>query len=110
VWFIPVLSLVAPYTEMTDLFAREEARPEDRDPLLRPWWGCLIGAGVLNVAGWVVRGDLLGPSPHPAVSRAIDLGSFALLAVAAALAARFVAEFERRTARRSPAAPPSSPA
>jgi hypothetical protein len=110
VWFIPVLSVVAPYTEMQDLFAREEARPTDRNPLLGLWWACLIASGVLGIAGWVVQGGIANPSPRPTVSRAIAFASYALLALAAALAARFIGEFERRTARRCGAPSPSSPA
>jgi len=106
VWFVPVVSLLLPYRQIRDLLVAEPVHPADRRPLLGLWWGLILAATALGSAGVVLRGGLTGPGTHPAATRALDFGSYALLALAAFLAARFVSEFERRTARRESAAPP----
>lgn len=100
VWFVPVVSLLLPYRQIRDLLAAEPADPSDRRPLLGLWWGCILAATVSSGAVWALRRGPTGPSTHPAASGALGFASYALLGLAACLAARFVSEFERRTARR----------
>jgi hypothetical protein len=100
VWFIPMVSLVAPYYEIANLFAHEEEGSTDRPPPLAFWWGCLVASGVIGCIAtfWSGRSTFGGRSP---AFNMIEIASRLLLALAAFLAARIIAEYERRTARRS---------
>ena len=94
------LSVLVPYLQLKEVFAREGTRPGDRDPWLGPWLACVAVVIILALVQMVVPGA--GPE-WPFTSglfNALTCAREIFLAAGAFLTARLVLELERRRVRR----------
>jgi hypothetical protein len=96
------LSVLVPYLQLREVFAREGTRPGDRDPWLGPWLACVAVVVVIALVQMVIPGA--GPQ-WPLTSglfNALTCAREFFLAAGAFLTARLVLELERRRGRRVP--------
>lgn len=97
--FLRALSVLVPYLQLRDVFAREGTRPGDRDPWLGPWLVCVALVLVVGLAQMVIPGAGPGWPVTSGLFNALTCVREVFLAAGAFLTARMVLELERRRVR-----------